>query len=157
MKEWFYTLICIGFFGIAPRLLLPGGEKSKLYPPLRFLISLLLVLTVFTPLFKIKTENADGVASFFEALSSPNTEEMERSLLERSAKEMMREAQAAFPEADFTLYIYTDEYSIPTEISIECADGDGDKIAHFLEEKYGISAEEYKQREDENGANYKNE
>ncbi len=157
MKEWFYTLICIGFFGIVGRLLLPAGEKSKLYPPLRFLISLLLVLAVFSPFFKMKGENSSNFASYFALLSSPDTKEVERILLERSAKEMTREAKLVFPEAEFTLYIYTDENSIPTEIAVECADGDGGRIADFLEVKYGIPAEEYSQGENENGANYKNE
>lgn len=157
MKDWFYTLIIIGFFGIAARLLLPSGEKSKLYPPLRFLVSLLLILAIFSPVFQITGENEFLLSAFFEELSSPDSDEVERLLLERSAKEMVREAKLHFPEASFTLYIYTDKYSVPTKISVECSDGNGGKIADFLEVKYSIPAEEYKQGESENGTDQQNE
>ncbi|MBR4288452.1 MAG: hypothetical protein IKT50_03335 [Clostridia bacterium] len=77
--------------------------------------------------------------------------------MEKSAKEMVREAKVYFPEASFTLYIYTDKYSVPTKISVECSDGIGGKIADFLEVKYSIPAEEYKQGESGNGTDQQNE
>jgi len=149
MKEWFYRLIVIGFFGVAVRLLLPAGEKSKLYPPLRFLISLLLITTIFLPCFQLLGQSGENFTSFFENITSPNTDEIERLLLERSAKEMTREVQTKFPEAKFTLYIYTDENALPTEIAVEGVEAD--RIADYIEVKYEIPAEEYKKGGNGNG------
>lgn len=157
MKEWFYTLIFIGFLGIAVRLLLPAGEKSKLYPPLRFLLSLLLMLTILSPIFRITKQNDFSFTSYFEDLASPDADKIEHLLLERSAKEMSRDILAEFPEASFTLYIYTDKNSVPTEISVSCQNFDACRIADYLETKYGIPSKEYIQGDNKNGIDFKNE
>ncbi len=152
MKEWFFSLICIGLLGITSRLLLPGGEKSKLYPPLSFLFSLILIITVFSPLYKLFHQEKEIYTDFFSSLESPDTKVMERMLLERSAKEMSNQIKTQFPEAEFTLYIYTDKNGTPTEIFVKSVCGDAKDIADYIEAKYSISADEYNEGENENGS-----
>lgn len=152
MKEWFTALIQIGFLGIVARLILPSGEKSKLYPPLRFLLSLVLVVAVFSPIFSLFRGNTADFSALFEGLQKTDTESMEKLLLERSAEEMANRVRERFPEADFTLYIYTDEGSIPTQIEVKCEGENGKAIAAFLQETYALPTSEFKEGEDNNGS-----
>ena len=149
MNAWFSTLILLGFLGIVSRLLLPEGEKSKLYPPLSFLLSLLTVLTVFSPLFSIKQEDGVDLSEFLES-AEINSDEMERRLLERSVQRMYENTKVQFPTANFTLYVYTEEGSIPTEIAVSCDGTEGDAIAAFLENNYQIKTRPYEKGEREN-------
>lgn len=139
MKEYFFTLILIAFLGVLGRLLLPGGEKDPLYPPLRFLLSLILLLAIFLPVFRSLTESDGKLPPLSDIFSKAEPEEVERLLLERSAEQMAKKVKEAFPEADFTLMIYTEKGSIPSEIAVE-SNTNAAEIALFLQEAYGLPA-----------------
>ena len=147
MNGWFSSLILLGFLGVIARLLLPDGEKSKLYPPLRFLISLLTLLAIFSPLITKKDGAWD--LSFFEVVET-TPDEMERLLLERSTETMYKAAKEVFPESEFTLYVYTKEGSIPTELAVSCEGDEEDALVDFFRERYPLKVTKYKKGGDNN-------
>lgn len=141
MKEWAWTLILLSVFGKLIKNLLPRGEKSKLYAPLRFLLSLSLVAVMLLPWMQVLC----GQIKPEELLSFPETENVQSNadayILEQMGRTMKRSVDTAFPDVGYTLEIYSDSDQVPTEILVLCEDSEkANEIASFIERNYGLNA-----------------
>ncbi len=139
MKSWATTLIFLTVFGILAKSILPKGEKSRLYAPFRFLLSLLLIVTVFSPLvpiFKGQGDLSKDISRFFSETEGENVDVF---LLKRFASVMDEKAKATFPDADFSFEIHTDENKTPVLIKVVSEDKEkGQEIADWIRLNYKI-------------------
>ena len=138
MKQWASTLILTAIFGMVAKVMLPRGEKSPLFGPIKLLVSLILIVVMFSPVYSLLQGKIQ--ANFFsESVADEKALDPENLLLERVAKIMSEEVQKAFPHTTFSLEIYTDNNGVPTEIQVVCDPPDeGPRIADFLKAKYKI-------------------
>ncbi len=140
MKAWADTLILASVFGIVVKVILPKGEKSPLFGPTKLLISLILIVVMFSPILSLF--NKETTLPFLsDSLGEALEVNSEQLLLERSCKIMSDEVKSAFPQTRFSLEIYTDDNRIPTQIQVICdPPEEGPRIADFLQAKYAIPA-----------------
>lgn len=137
MGSFCQNLIFISIFSSIIKIFLPKGEKSALYPPLKFLLSLALILCVFTPLM-IKTPIEDFHFDFNlpEINSTPSGEEL---ILTKMEENMRKTIRASFPDADFSLLIYRDENNLPGTIGVICEKKEeAERIANFILKNYRL-------------------
>ncbi len=139
MNSWLNLLIVISVIGMGVRALIPNGEKSPLYPAIKLLLSLLLILTVFTPL--IGLIKSKPLFSFDHAeISSPPFSSQEL-LLYRSAEELRDAAQKAHPSVHFSIEVYTKDDGIFDYVCVRSDQmEDAERIAIFLENNFQIKA-----------------
>jgi len=140
MKNWAYTWILCALLTMLSKIILPKGERSPLFGTVKFLISLVLILTVVSPLFRfVKGDWKDTPFPLSETEAKQEATTPEEIILEKSAQKMLESAQAAFPDASFTLKMKTDEALIPTGILVLCEnEKTGKEIARFVEANYKI-------------------
>ncbi|MBR3836568.1 MAG: hypothetical protein IKJ74_00340 [Clostridia bacterium] len=140
MKNWAYTWILCSLLTMLARILLPRGERSPLFGTVKFLISLLLIFTVASPVIRfVKGEWKDAPLPLAEAASERADIAPEEIILEKSSQRILKSARDAFPDATFTLKILADEASIPTGIRVLCEnEKTGKEIARFLEMNFKI-------------------
>ena len=137
MKGSVLTLFFLSFFTMLAKLILPKGEQSPLFSPLKFLISLMLIITVFSPFFNFESMANTPLPSIDD--SEINVEEVNQSILQKSANGMQKTAEAAFPSANFSLKIDANEEYVPTCIRVFSeSESTGTEIARFLEKNYQI-------------------
>lgn len=137
MKSNVLTLFFLAFFSMLAKIVLPKGEKSPFYPPLKFLVSLMLIVTVFSPLFQLGELANTPLPSFDE--SRIDAEAISQSILQKSAEGMQSAAESAFPATEFSLRVEADEAYVPTAIYVLSKDeAEGRKIALFLQKNYEI-------------------
>ena len=139
MKAWAYGLILLSLFGMIIKGVLPKGERSGLFPPLKFLLALVLIVAVISPVFSLLRGKGplSEISSLWEG--SSETVEGDTLILNRLAQVMGEEVTRAFPESVFSFEIYTDENKVPVKIRVVSEDReDARKIADFVKIKYGI-------------------
>lgn len=140
MKSWAFGLIILSLFGKLIKQLLPRGEKSAFFPPLRFLLSLALIVALFSPILKQAQKNnfQSNFAKLFSdegTVIDPNT-----LILEQMGKTMKKSVDSAFPDLEYTLEIYTDDKGIPNLVKVCGCDEAGGKIADFIQCNYSLKA-----------------
>ena len=137
MKTWAVTFLTALLIAGAAKLLLPKGEKSPLYRPLRFLTALLLLLILCHPLLKIvRDPNAYFSSGFTEADESADYDPGAH-LLEQSENRIEKSVREAFPEGDYELVFETDEEELGIRsVKIVCDDPAlGKEISLWLVER----------------------
>lgn len=142
MKEWAWILILISVFASIGKSLLPKGEKSPLYPPLRFLLSLALIVVFFSPLIRM-IQNKEELTSGISSLLTEDTESTDGNtlVLKRFGATLGERIKREFPEAEFSLEIHTDENKVPTLIKVAGEDKViTEQIADFIQFNYGLEA-----------------
>lgn len=137
MKGWAWCLILLSLCGKFAKNFLPKGEKSPLYAPLRFLLSLCLVIVIFTPFIKIMGNEKDLSATFKK--QQETALDGDREILEQMGKTMKKSVDTAFPQCTYTLEIYADDAGLPDLIKVVCENpADGKQIADFIYKNYGL-------------------
>ena len=132
MKTLAFVIILLSLCGKLIKNFLPRGEKSPLYAPLRFLLSISLILVVIFPLtspFKRETFNLK-----LEPLADINSGEI---ILEKMQSTIKRSVDTAFPKEEYSLEIQTDEKGIPNLILVTGGER-ADSIADFISRNYGL-------------------
>ncbi len=141
MKAWIITLIFLCIFKTVSKSLLPKGEDSPLYGPLRFLLAMILILSVFSPLlpiFKNKDTLSEKVSVF---LADVKTEDVNVLMLKRFAEKMHENIKEVFPKSEAEFEIHTDETKTPVFIKVTSKDPEtSQKIAEWIERNYGIES-----------------
>ena len=141
MKSWVVTLIVLCVFKTVSKLLLQKGEDSPLYGPLRFLIAMILILSIIAPLFPmLKNENilSEKITLFSEDIK---TEDVNVLLLKRFAEKMHEKVKENFPESEAEFEIHTDEAKTPVLIKVKSKNNEtSQKIAQWIETNYGIES-----------------
>lgn len=141
MKEWIFSLVLVSFADVLICQLLPKGENSKLSPPLKLLLSLILVLCVFSPVVRIL--HSDLNLSLPEGVSlsaQENEKELQTFFLEKSADEIRKEVRANFPSASYTLLFYADDLGCLESVGVRSkSEETALQIATFLEEVYTLN------------------
>ncbi len=138
MKEWALTLILLSLFALLIKNLFPKKNAA-----LGFLLSLCTLVVLFSPIIRFKDADLDDF-DFFEFLSPeayqiPKGEEL---ILQRLSQDLEETLKKAFPQGHFTLEIYTDENSVPTEIHVVGNDPVLiQNAADYIKIRYGISAQ----------------
>ncbi len=139
MKAWVITLIFLCVFKSVSKALLPKGEESPLYGPLRFIIAMVLILSVFSPLLPIFKEENLLSEKMNVFLSDIKTEDTEVYLLKRFAAKMHDTIKEIFPESEAEFEIHTDETKTPVLIKVKSKDPDiSQRIADWIKTNYGI-------------------
>lgn len=138
MKQWAVTLMILSLLGNVAKHLLPKGKEKTV----TFLVSLCLLLALFTPFLQIKRGEIE--LPDFKSILPHQTDRQkgEEMVLERFG-EMMGEALGkAFPEETITLEIFASEDGIPERVRITCRDRESARqIADYVQIRYGIEAE----------------
>ena len=139
MREWFFPILITTVFSVLIPIILPKGEKSPLYPPLKLLLSLALTLSVLSPLISFCR---DGVKNDFHTNSIQFTEEDGNAIILQKAEEDIKEAVTkAFPGEEILLELATNEENIPTGIRFTCQTVEsGKRISDFLEKNFSLIA-----------------
>ena len=134
MKAWAITVILAAVISGAAALILPRGEQSPLYQPLRFLGALILLLLLCRPLQGlIRDPGALANVGFAEANES-DAYDPEAMLLERSMEMIRKRAREAFPSGSYKIEFETDQDS-RTILAIRVVTADralGEKISLWL-------------------------
>lgn len=137
MKEILIPLFLCSLTLPLVKTILPKGENSPLFPALRLLISLLVLVVSFSPLLSLFNREELPRKLFEEKL--PLSLENEEILLKKSQAAIEEAARNAFPETEFTVELYCNENKIPTGILLTCEDSTQcDRIRSFLEENFSL-------------------
>ena len=142
MKDWALTLILCSVLWSGVTLLIPKGEKSPLYGPVRLLFSLVLILALFSPLVGVLTGKDEITLPDYgegETNSGDGGKEIQRLILEKNVSKMEEAVKNAFPEAEFSLRLEASADGIPTGIYVIGRDAEeGKRIADFLEQNFQL-------------------
>ncbi len=140
MKFWAYTLILCSVVTMAIRILIPRGKKSPLYSPLKFLLSLVLIVAVFSPVFSfLKKDFTSEITIPWDSFFSQVDTDSDRILLERCVQRMNEAVKHNFPETEFSLSVTANGDYIPTSIRVKCEDEKkAQEIALFLQANYAL-------------------
>ena len=139
MKNFSFSLVLLSFFGVLIRLFLPKGEKSALYAPLKFLLSLAVILCIFSPVFRFFKSEITFPKISVSAEKLPNGEELIRQRLEERIYE---HTKAKFEDAQFSLTLSYMEGYIPEKVLILCEDErKAQNIKDYIKLKFGLEAE----------------
>ncbi len=140
MKAWTLGIIFISLCGKLLENFLPRGEKSPLFSPMRFLLSLCLIVVISSPLWKIHSQKDTSFSISFpwntESKIDTNT-----LILEQMGKTMKKSVDTAFPKIEYTLEICADETGLPELVKvIGTSREDGVRIADFIQKNYSLKA-----------------
>ena len=140
MKEWTWILIILALFGKLAKNLLPKGEKSPLYSPLRFLLSLSLIIVLFSPWIPLLKGERELME--FPSISAEEVEESgEILVLKRLGSTLGENVQSAFPDAKFSLEIHTDENKVPVLVKVVSEERNtAIQIAAYIKTNYDLEA-----------------
>ena len=139
MKNWIYPILITCIFSILIRALLPRGEKSPFYHPLKFLISLILILSVSSPLFSLMEKTGQFSFEVERFAETSDTAVYEEKILAESLQSMEKAVRETFPEEEISLEIISDEHNIPTGIRLFCqCEEKGREISAFLQENFSL-------------------
>ena len=136
MKSWAFTIILLSLCGKLMKHFLPRGEKSPLFSPLRFLLSLSLIIAIAFPLLQWKEESPTKDFPFtFET-----TEELDGNtlILEKMGKTIKKSVDTAFPKCEYTLEIFADGQGLPQEIHVIGGGEKATEISDFIYRNYGL-------------------
>ncbi len=134
-----YTLILCSAIQLGIKAVLPGGSKSPFYGPMKFLTSLVLLVTLANPLFSFLSH--PKVIPDFSNDSLPVSDEIsaEQLILEKNRESIASSVRAVYPSAEFSLELIADENFVPTGITVFCEDKPiGKQICSFLETNYSL-------------------
>lgn len=141
MKGWIWCLILLSLGGKLIGQFLPRGERSPLFSPLRLLLSLSLILVLFSPWIRLLSSDQDlshALDSFFCEQEQIDSDKL---ILEQMGKTMKKSVDTAFPDTEYSLEIYTDETNVPILVKVTGLDvTQGQKIADFIQLNYGLEA-----------------
>lgn len=138
MKEWVLPILISGIASLFIRVILPKGEKSPLYPSLKFLISLGLTLSILSPLISFSKKDPDSLLpqASVSAFASENGQE---TILSTCQKDMENAVRLVFPDEEVSLELKAGEDFVPIGIHLICEKEDaGQKIAAFLEKNFSL-------------------
>lgn len=139
MKSWAFTVILLSLCGKLIKLFLPKGEKSPLFSPLRFLLSLSLIIALISPLI--------GWKGWFQGKAFPfeyeTTEGIDsnRIILKRMGETIKKSVDTAFPQCEYSLEIYTDEQGLPQSIRVVGGGEKATEITEFIYRNYGLKTD----------------
>ncbi len=140
MKGWVWGIILLSLCGRLMKSFLPRGEKSPLFAPLRFLLSLCLIAILFSPFFKFMGGKAKTDKTIDFKIDEAYSIDGDALVLEQMGKTIKRSVDTAFPHHEFTLEIYTDQQGLPNLIKVVGGGQDGSEIADFIQRNYGLDA-----------------
>lgn len=141
MKGWVWCLILLSFGGKLITQFLPRGEKSPLRAPLRLLLSLSLILVLFSPWIRLLSSDKDPTKAFDSFFTAQEQIDGDKLILEQMGKTMKKSVDTAFPNTDYSLEIYTDEKNVPILVKVVGIDSvEGQKIADFIQINYGMES-----------------
>ena len=137
MNDVATNLILISFFGKGILHLLPRGEKNSLTAPLKFLISLSIVVLLATPFSKgLQTLREPEISWPEEAKISA-----EELLWERSCNAVSDSTHSAFPKETFQLEFIRGKEGTVERVFVFCEKEEkGTEIALYLNSRYGLDA-----------------
>ena len=137
MRAWAVSVIVAAVAGGVLSLLLPNGEKSPLYRPIRFLSALILLLLLCSPFLRLLRDPTLLSGSDFAAADEGLTYDPGAILLEQSEKTVEKRVREAFPEGDYRIVFDTDEEERTVRaIRVETKDADlGRRIADWLRDQ----------------------
>lgn len=139
MKNFCITLTLLSFFGILIELFLPKGKTSPLYAPLKFLLSLSIILCLFSPVIRFTKGEVALPKVDFSSEDIPSGEELVK---ERVYENIYSDTKGKFPQANFSLDITYENGYIPKKILINCpSEEDAQDIRDYIKIKYGIETE----------------
>ncbi len=139
MKNFCTNLILLSFSGIFIKLFLPKGERSPLYAPLKFILSLGIILCVFSPVFSLFQSDFSLPDLTLSETDLPKGEEL---VLQKMEERMIESVKKAYPKEDFTLTILADENFIPERIRLLCNnESSAREIKDFIKLKYKLETE----------------
>ncbi len=137
MKEWILPIFFSALASLLLRLILPEGEKAPLYPPLKFLLSLMLTLSVLSPILSVAMKGESGIS--LPDLELQEEGGLEEAILEKSRRDMEEALRQAFPESAARIELEHNEAYIPTGIRVYCNKAEtGQKMALFLRENFSL-------------------
>ncbi len=141
MKGFMWGLILLSFGGKLLEHFLPRGDKSPLFPPLRFLLSLCFIFLLFSPWIQWIKSDTKTIKGLDELFSSAIEIDGNQIILEQMGKTMKQSVKTAFPHYDFSLEIYTNEENVPVLVKVVGNDPvTGEKIAEFIEKNYNLES-----------------
>ena len=130
MKEWIFPILITAILTVLIPIVLPNGEKSPLFPPLKLLLSLALTLSVFLPVVSFSKSGIENPSLFSYTVSNENYEKI---LLEKAEADIASAVKSAFPEEEVSVEVVANEDFIPTGIRFVCQSREqGEKISVFL-------------------------
>ena len=139
MKTWCLSLILLSLCARFAKNLFPCGERSPLYAPLRFLLSLSLAVVIFSPFMRFLQKGEVNVEPF--AFTETASIDGDKLVLEQMGKTMKKSVDTAFPDTQYKLEIYTEEGFVPSLVAVVCENqGEAEKIAAFIEKNYNLKA-----------------
>jgi hypothetical protein len=140
VTAWTGTLIFCTVLFSSLKAVFPKGEKSPLYSSLKFLLSLIVTLVLFSPILPLFGKNISIDGDFFQISETENTADNAKEILLQKTKEQITDAaKKAFPDTEFSIEILSSGEKIPTGIILHCTDGEkGEVIREFLQENFSI-------------------
>ena len=138
MKEWIFPILITAILTVLIPVILPNGEKSPLFLPLKLLLSLALTLSVFLPVVSFSKSGIETSSLFSYTVSNENYEKI---LLEKAEADIASAVKSAFPEEEVSVEVLANEDFIPTGIHFVCQSREeGEKISVFLEKNFSLIA-----------------
>ena len=135
MKAWTFIIIFLSLCGKLMKNFLPRSEKSPLFAPLRFLLSLSVIVALVSPLMNPGFGNKREKVSF--EYDAPELDGYGL-ILEKMGKSIKHSVDTAFPDCEYSLEIYTDDQGMPSVIYVIGGEERAAEIADFIGRNYGL-------------------
>ena len=138
MSDFFTSLLLVTLLSVFFKGALLKGEDSPLFPPLKFLLSLITIVIVISPILSFLQKKDLGFT-----LSSLETEiftqvQAEEKILKETEAQIRSSVQKTFPQTAVTVTLLSDDTGIPTHLEISCEEEMKERIISFLEKNYNI-------------------
>lgn len=139
MLSWFLTVALAGAVCTLLKILLPKGEKSRLFAPFRFLASLVMILALLMPVAKFARLSDASFDRFLDEFRTSG-KTYASDLATSGARAIKEDLKTQFPSADYTVNIYADKNACAiTKITVGGIDGD--QIIAYMKDHYGLIGE----------------
>ena len=139
MADWAYSIIIVTVTVTLCKIILPKGEKSPLYAPIRFLLALILCITVFSPLVRLLGGDFHFKLPAQEETVSANTQQI---ILEKSEEDMKRHLQSVFPDTEFDITLVGNENYLAERVELCCHNDDNaQRIADYIKIIYQMDTQ----------------
>ena len=90
MEQFFTFLLISSLLSPLLKAMLPKGEASPLFPPLKFLLSLITLLVILSPLFSFLQKGEENFHFSFTGEESLVLSDANREILEKTAEKGIR-------------------------------------------------------------------
>ncbi len=139
MANWAYSVILIAVTVTLCKIILPKGEKSPLYAPIRFLLALILCIAVFSPLAGLLRGDFHFPMPIQEETISANTEQV---ILEKSEENIRCKLQNIFPNTEFDITLIGNENYLAERVELRCHDDEeAQRIADYIKIIYQMDTQ----------------